>query len=140
MLMFARSLPSCRRVAASASRLGLSSAPASCSSCRCYASAVTVNGFKQLKPTVYGQPLAPSHAHIIRTKETTPGIPQKEYDRRRRELMESLPDDSLVVCIAGQVKYMSGRKYPTYLRIPSSSHHMLRVPAEILCVGPPFIT
>ncbi|KAI0706938.1 peptidase M24, structural domain-containing protein [Cerioporus squamosus] len=76
---------------------------------RCYASAVTVNGFSQLKPTPYGQPLAASHAHLIRTEETTPGIPQEEYDRRRRELMESLPDDSLVVCVAGQVKYMSGQ-------------------------------
>ncbi|KAI0773692.1 peptidase M24, structural domain-containing protein [Fomes fomentarius] len=107
--MFARSLPACRRAVARSSRLALASAPAPCSA-RHYVSAVTVNGSEQLKPTTYGQPLAPSHAHLIRTEETTPGIPQEEYDRRRRELVESLPDDSLVVCVAGQVKYMSGRE------------------------------
>ncbi len=84
--------------------------PAFIRNARCYASAITVNGFSQLKPTPYGQPLAASHAHLIGTEETTPGIPREEYDRRRRELMESLPDDSLVVCVAGQVKYMSGRE------------------------------
>ena len=34
----------------------------------------------------------------------------EEYERRRKELMDRLPDDSLVVSIAGQMKYMSGRK------------------------------
>ena len=77
---------------------------------RTYASAVSVNGFSQLKPTLYGQPLAPSHAHLVSTHETTPGIPQEEYDRRRRELMQSLPDGALVICGAGQIKYMSGRE------------------------------
>ncbi|KAI0751632.1 peptidase M24, structural domain-containing protein [Daedaleopsis nitida] len=112
--MFARSLPGRRRAVAratTASALGSTASPCNASklACRCYASAVSVNGFRQIKPTVYGQPLAPSHGHLIGTKETTPGIPQKEYDRRRRKLMESLPDDSLVVCVAGQVKYMSGQ-------------------------------
>ena len=78
---------------------------------RAYASHVSVNGLTQLKPTIYGQPLAPSHPHLLRKHETTPGIPQEEYDRRRGELMESLPDGSAVVCVAGQVKYMSGREY-----------------------------
>ena len=113
--MFARSLPTRRRAvvkAASATRLRPAPPTTLCLACRCYASVVTVNGSRQLKPTKYGQPLASSHAHLIRKEETTPGIPQKEYDRRRRELMERLPDGSIVVCVAGQVKYMSGREFP----------------------------
>ena len=110
-LMFVRSLSTAAVKAAFASTRRVPSSPhALVRRTRCYATAVTVNGFSQLKPTPYGQPLAASHAHLIRKEETTPGIPQEEYDRRRRELMESLPDDSLVVCVAGQVKYMSGRE------------------------------
>ena len=112
--MSLRSLPSCRRAAASAasaSKLALSSSRIALPRfARCYATPVTVNGFTQLKPTRYGQPLAPSHPHLVSPKETTPGIPQVEYDRRRRKLMERLPDGSLVVCVAGQIKYMSGRE------------------------------
>lgn len=121
--MFARSLQACRRAVARSSRLALASAPPSCSA-RHYVSAVTVNGFEQLKPTTYGQPLAPSHAHLIRTEEITPGIPQEEYDRRRRELVESLPDDSLVVCVAGQVKYMSGRESLSNICVCCSSSYV----------------
>lgn len=111
--MFARSLPSCRRPAARAasfSRAALTSAYASRPPARRYASSLAVNGHVQLKPALFGQPLASSHGHLIRSEETTPGIPQEEYDRRRRELMESLPEGSLVVCVAGQMKYMSGSK------------------------------
>lgn len=42
--------------------------------------------------------------------ELTPGIPAQEYERRRKDLMDALPDNSVVVCIAGQMKYMSGRE------------------------------
>ncbi|KAI0637633.1 peptidase M24, structural domain-containing protein [Trametes polyzona] len=111
--MSLRSLPSCRRAAAravSASRPAPSSPAFACSRfARCYATPVCVNGFTQLKPTRYGQPLPPSHPHLVKPDETTPGIPQEEYDRRRRELLERLPDGSIVVCVAGQVKYMSGQ-------------------------------
>ncbi|OSD01713.1 hypothetical protein PYCCODRAFT_1436006, partial [Trametes coccinea BRFM310] len=111
--MSLRLLPrTCRRAtasAASASNLALSAFPAFSRFARCYATPVTVNGSTQLKPTLYGQPLPPSHSHLLKAKETTPGIPQEEYERRRRELMESLPDGSLVVCVAGQIKYMSGQ-------------------------------
>ncbi|TBU27708.1 peptidase M24, structural domain-containing protein [Dichomitus squalens] len=114
--MFARSLPlpTCPRAAAraaSSSRAALTVSRRAHTTARCNASAVTVNGHSQLKPTIYGQPLAPSHAHLIRSEETTPGIPQKDYDIRRRKLMENLPEGSLVVCVAGQVKYMSGCNY-----------------------------
>ena len=43
----------------------------------------------------------------VKQGEVTPGIPVAEYERRRRQLVESLPDGSLVVCVAGHVKFMS---------------------------------
>ncbi|CAL1703436.1 unnamed protein product [Somion occarium] len=74
---------------------------------RYYATEVLINA--GIKPTPFGQPLYPSHPHLLQPGETTPGIPEEEYERRRRALMDSLPDDSLVVSVAGQVKYMSGQ-------------------------------
>ncbi|OSX60604.1 hypothetical protein POSPLADRAFT_1147567 [Postia placenta MAD-698-R-SB12] len=64
-----------------------------------------------MKPSVYGQPLFPSHPHLVNEGELTPGIPMEEYQRRRRTLMDSLPPNSAVVCVAAPVKYMSGRNY-----------------------------
>ena len=43
----------------------------------------------------------------VKPGELTPGIPATEYERRRRQLVDGLPHGSLVVCVAGQVKYMS---------------------------------
>ncbi|OJT04640.1 Intermediate cleaving peptidase 55 [Trametes pubescens] len=104
--MSLRSLSSCRRAASSAASASKLAFPAlSRCSARCYATPVTVNGYTQLKPTIFGQPLPPSHPHIVKPKETTPGIPQKEYERRRRELVDRLPDGSLAVCVAGQINY-----------------------------------
>ncbi|KAG9317064.1 peptidase M24 [Chiua virens] len=62
----------------------------------------------ELKPSNYGQPLFQSHPHLLRPHELTPGIPVEEYERRRRQLMDSLPDDSVVVSVAAPIKYMSG--------------------------------
>lgn len=59
------------------------------------------------KPPIYGQPLAKTHAHLIAPEELTPGIPKVEYEERRKNLMDSLPQGSLVVCLGGTIKYMS---------------------------------
>ncbi|KAF5369724.1 hypothetical protein D9757_011995 [Collybiopsis confluens] len=61
-----------------------------------------------VKPSVYGQPLFKSHPHLTKPDEITPGITTEEYDNRRRRLINGLPDDSVVVSVAGSVKYMSG--------------------------------
>ncbi|KAI6168908.1 peptidase M24 [Pisolithus thermaeus] len=63
---------------------------------------------QDLKPSNYGQPLFPSHPHLVRPHELTPGIPTDEYERRRKALMDSLPSDSAVVLVAAPIKYMSG--------------------------------
>ncbi|KAL1749162.1 peptidase M24, structural domain-containing protein [Schizophyllum fasciatum] len=60
------------------------------------------------KPTKYGQPLYQSHPHLVKPGELTPGIPRKEYEKRRKALMDSLPENSVVVCAAAPIKYMSG--------------------------------
>jgi len=50
-------------------------------------------------------------ACAVRQAEVTPGIPASEYERRRKQLVDGLPDGSLVVCVAGQVKYMSAGEH-----------------------------
>ncbi|KAJ3928745.1 MAG: peptidase M24 [Lentinula lateritia] len=64
-----------------------------------------------LKPSPYGQPLFQSHSHLIKPDELTPGIHAQEYEDRRRSLMNRLPDNSLVVSLAGTIKYMSGSAF-----------------------------
>ncbi|KII95991.1 hypothetical protein PLICRDRAFT_170578 [Plicaturopsis crispa FD-325 SS-3] len=66
------------------------------------------------KPSSYGQPLFRSHPHLLQPNELTPGIPAEEYERRRRELVESLPDDSAVVLVAAPIKYMSANIFYKY--------------------------
>jgi len=62
-----------------------------------------------IKPSSYGQPQFSSHPHLLQPGEITPGISEREYEQRRKTLMDSLPEDSLVVCLGGQLKYMSGQ-------------------------------
>jgi intermediate cleaving peptidase 55 len=44
----------------------------------------------------------------VAADELTPGIPAAEYEQRRRALMDRLPEKSVVVCMAGRIKTMSG--------------------------------
>ncbi|KAH8102841.1 peptidase M24, structural domain-containing protein [Cristinia sonorae] len=90
-------------------RRTLSAFPRACQYRRPFATQVHTT--RTVKPTQYGQPVSASHPHLIKAHEVTPGIPHKEYDRRRKALMDSLPENSIVVSVAGQVKYMSGRNY-----------------------------
>ena len=76
------------------------------------------------KPSEYGQPVFQSHPHLgmlffasrqrysvsflVKKNDLTPGIAASEYDQRRRNLMDSLPDKSIVVSVAAPIKYMSG--------------------------------
>ncbi|KAI0302970.1 peptidase M24 [Russula brevipes] len=56
-------------------------------------------------PSAFGQPTLTSHPHLVKPGEVTPGIPASEYERRRRQLVDGLPDGSLVVCVAGHINY-----------------------------------
>lgn len=62
------------------------------------------------KPPRQGQPLSSTHPHLINSKHLTPGIPAEEYEARRKKLMESLPDGSVVICMGGTVKLVTQRK------------------------------
>nr|GAT46177.1 methionine aminopeptidase [Mycena chlorophos] len=61
------------------------------------------------KPSQYGQPTSLYHPHLVADSELTPGFLAEEYERRRRTLMDALPDSSVVVATAGTVKFMSGQ-------------------------------
>lgn len=43
--------------------------------------------------------------------DLTPGIPSEEYERRRRLLMETLPDNCIAVSVSAPIKFMSGSEY-----------------------------
>ncbi len=70
----------------------------------------TFPGVTNPKPPATGQPLARSHAHLVRPGELTPGITAAEYEDRRRRLMDSLPAGSVVVCMGGTVRLVSQRE------------------------------
>jgi intermediate cleaving peptidase 55 len=48
-------------------------------------------------------------ASSVKAQEITPGISAKEYQKRRKALMDRLPENSIVVSVAAPIKYMSGR-------------------------------
>jgi hypothetical protein len=58
--------------------------------------------------------------------EATPGIPAEEYERRRKSLMDKLPENSIVVSVAAPVKYMSGRTYRHHFEGLCSVTHLNR--------------
>ncbi|KZO93766.1 peptidase M24 [Calocera viscosa TUFC12733] len=59
------------------------------------------------KPPVYGQPMPGTHPHLMSKGDITPGITAEEYHARRKALMDSLPDRSVVIALGGKIKYMS---------------------------------
>ncbi|PAV20579.1 peptidase M24 [Pyrrhoderma noxium] len=73
---------------------------------RRHASELSVANFS--KPSPFGQPFFPSHPDLVKQNEVTPGIALSEYKSRRRRLIDSLPESSIVISTAGTVKYMSG--------------------------------
>ncbi|KDR74526.1 hypothetical protein GALMADRAFT_227592 [Galerina marginata CBS 339.88] len=58
------------------------------------------------KPSEYGQPVLFSHPHLIQQNEVTPGIQSSDYEQRRRNLMDLLPDKSLAVSVSAPMKYI----------------------------------
>jgi intermediate cleaving peptidase 55 len=74
----------------------------------------TLRTLAAAKPSLCGQPLPHSHPHLLQSGDLTPGIPADDYERRRRALMDALPDNSMVVSVAAPIKYMSGSVYLSY--------------------------
>ncbi|KAJ7047875.1 peptidase M24 [Mycena alexandri] len=75
--------------------------------CRRYATEAIANEIP--KPSAFGQPLFQSHPHLVQHTELTPGFSAAEYETRRRNLMQSLPNSSIVISVAAGIKYMSGQ-------------------------------
>lgn len=67
------------------------------------------------KPPQYGQQLSRTHSHLIKPTELTTGITAGEYEDRRKRLMGSLPDGSIVICMGGTVRLVSQCKYFLWL-------------------------
>ncbi|GAA5855657.1 hypothetical protein JCM8547_001636 [Rhodosporidiobolus lusitaniae] len=55
----------------------------------------------------YGQPLPSTHPHLLQPGELTLGITAKEYEQRRRALVNRLEDGAFVVIAGGKTVYMS---------------------------------
>ena len=95
------------------------------------------------KPAKFGQPVFASHPHLsssilfpcrhilisslpVKRDELTPGISAREYESRRQRLVQTLPDNSLVVLMGGKVKYMSNRTSPACCYTPVHPHQEAR--------------
>lgn len=64
--------------------------------------------YASVEQNLFGQPHPSTHPHLFSSShELTPGIAKEEYHQRRKKLMEALPDGSIAVLRAGQIKYMS---------------------------------
>lgn len=56
----------------------------------------------------FGQPLPSTHPHLLQHGELTEGIPAIEYAERRKRLMDSLPERSVVILPGARLQYASG--------------------------------
>ncbi|KAI8451897.1 X-Pro aminopeptidase [Phakopsora pachyrhizi] len=65
-------------------------------------------GSKQIvSEEFYGQPLPITHPHLLKPDELTVGITSAEYESRRKRLIESMEDDSIVIVAGNRLKWMS---------------------------------
>lgn len=69
------------------------------------------------KPPRHGQPLSSTHPRSIKDGHLTPHVPRLEYEERRKRLMQSLPEGSVVVCMGGTTRLMTQRMYPFVVRL-----------------------
>ncbi|KAI8334716.1 hypothetical protein BC941DRAFT_81423 [Chlamydoabsidia padenii] len=51
---------------------------------------------KEAQTISYGQPTPMTHPELMKKGEVTPGLPAEEFERRRSNLMKSLPEGSIV--------------------------------------------
>ncbi|KAH9824941.1 X-Pro aminopeptidase [Melampsora americana] len=55
----------------------------------------------------FGQPLPFTHPHLLKSDEITIGITLSEYAERRKKLMDSLEDGSVVILAGGRLQWMA---------------------------------
>lgn len=54
-----------------------------------------------------GQPVHPTHPHLVKGSDLVPGLPHSEFSTRRAKLFESLPQDSCLIVPANPELYFS---------------------------------
>ncbi|CED84117.1 Putative Xaa-Pro aminopeptidase [Phaffia rhodozyma] len=59
------------------------------------------------KPPQYGQPLSLTHPHLVRPGQLTPGISVGEYEKRRKQLVERVEQDAIIVSMGAKTIYCS---------------------------------
>ncbi|PIA15853.1 Creatinase/aminopeptidase [Coemansia reversa NRRL 1564] len=62
----------------------------------------------------YGQALHETHPELVAKDETTPGIARGEYERRRRQLVESLADGSVAFLFSAPMHFVSPHVFHKY--------------------------
>ncbi|KAM3415480.1 Intermediate cleaving peptidase 55 [Cercospora zeina] len=67
----------------------------------------------------FGQPLHETHPHLLRAGDLTPGISALEYHRRRAALARKLPQNSVAVLAAADLKYRSGAVFYNFHQDPN---------------------
>ncbi|KAI8359147.1 peptidase M24, structural domain-containing protein, partial [Blakeslea trispora] len=55
----------------------------------------------------FGQPTYITHPNLMKKGEVTPGLSTEEFEKRRSNLMRSLPDGSVVVSVGYGTRYMT---------------------------------
>ncbi|KAK3078159.1 hypothetical protein LTS18_008288, partial [Coniosporium uncinatum] len=66
----------------------------------------------------FGQPLHETHPHILNAGELTPGITALEYANRRAKLARAMPNGSVAIFSAAEVKWRSGAVFYDYHQDP----------------------
>ncbi|KLU93039.1 xaa-Pro dipeptidase, partial [Magnaporthiopsis poae ATCC 64411] len=85
-----------------------SSTPQNISSSRGYATAVSASELQ------FGQPVHETHPHILEAGELTRGITAQEYYERRLKLARLMPENSVAILTAAELKYRSGAVFYPY--------------------------
>ncbi|KAJ2802928.1 aminopeptidase [Coemansia guatemalensis] len=62
----------------------------------------------------YGQAVHETHPELVAKDETTPGIARSEYEQRRRQLVENLPDGSVVFLFGAPMHFVSPHVFHEY--------------------------
>jgi len=81
-----------------------------------------LRGYASAAELRFGQPLHETHPHLLQPGELTPGITALEYHERRAKLARALPENSIAVLAASDVKYRSGAVFYEFHQEPNFSY------------------
>jgi intermediate cleaving peptidase 55 len=79
----------------------------------------SIRSFVSASKVQFGQPLYETHPHLIKAGELTPGITALEYHHRRAALASKLPQNSVAILAAAELKYRSGAVFYDFHQDPN---------------------